>query len=44
VVAAALAAKADLIVSGDRHLLVLDSHQDIRILTPAQAVQLIAVP
>ena len=38
VVAAAVAAAADLIVSGDRHLLVLRGHQNIPILTPAEAV------
>lgn len=38
VLACALAAHADLIVSGDRDLLVLDRFQDIRILTAAQAL------
>lgn len=42
VIAAAVAAEADLIVSGDRHLLALGSHQSIRILTPAEAIRLIA--
>ena len=38
VIACALAAKADLIVSGDRHLLDLgDSYQGIPIVTPAEA-------
>ena len=37
VIAAAVAAHAELIVSGDRHLLDLGSHQDIRIVTPAEA-------
>lgn len=41
VIAAAIAAQADIIVSGDRHLLTLGTHQDIRILTPAQALALI---
>lgn len=42
VLGTALAAKADLIVSGDRHLLDLGgSYQNIRIATPAEAVQLI---
>jgi putative PIN family toxin of toxin-antitoxin system len=42
VIAAALAAQANLIVSGDRHLLDLGgSYQGIRIATPADAVQLI---
>lgn len=43
VLASALAAQADLIVSGDRHLLSLGgSYQGIAIVTPAQAVQRIA--
>lgn len=43
VLACALAAQADLIVSGDKHLLGLGSHyQGIAIVTPAQAVQRIA--
>lgn len=42
VIACALAARADLIVSGDRHLLDLDEHhQSIRVVSPAQAVSLI---
>lgn len=42
VLACALAAKADLIVSGDRkHLLPLSSYQGIRIVEPATALQLI---
>lgn len=44
VLAAAVAAQADLIVSGDCHLLVLGTHQGIRIISPAEAVQLIATP
>lgn len=40
VLACAVAARADLIVSGDKHLLGLgDNYQGIAILTPAQAVQ-----
>jgi len=40
VLACALAAQADLIVSGDKHLLGLGgSHRGIAIVTPAQAVQ-----
>jgi uncharacterized protein len=40
VFACALAAQADLIVSGDRHLLgISDNYQGIAIATPAQAVQ-----
>lgn len=41
VVAAAVAAGTDLIVSGDRHLLALGAHGAIRIVTPAAALQLI---
>lgn len=42
VIAAAIAARADLIVSGDRHLLALGSHHNIRIVAPAEALRLIA--
>lgn len=43
VLACAIAAQADLIVSGDRHLLGLGGHyQSIAIVSPAQAVQQIA--
>jgi len=43
VLACALAAQADLIVSGDRHLLGLGGHyQGIAIMSPAQAMQRIA--
>ena len=38
VLACALGAKAELIVSGDRHLLDLQEHQGIRIVTAAEAV------
>lgn len=38
VIAAAIAAHADLIVSGDSDLLSMGQHQDIPIVTPAQAV------
>jgi predicted nucleic acid-binding protein len=38
VIAAAVAARADLIVSGDRDLLALGSHQTIGIVTPADAI------
>ena len=42
VLACALAAQADLIVSGDKHLLKLGGqYQGIAIVTPAQAVQLV---
>lgn len=42
VLACALAAKAEIIVSGDRHLLDLKEHQGIRIVTGAEAVRVIA--
>lgn len=42
VIAAALAAGADCIVSGDADLLSMESHQGIPIITAAQAVQRIA--
>ncbi len=42
VIAAAIAAEADFIVSGDRHLLKLGTHQGIRIVTPAEAVAAIS--
>lgn len=38
VIATAIAAHADLIVSGDSDLLSMGQHQDISIVTPAQAV------
>jgi putative PIN family toxin of toxin-antitoxin system len=41
VIAAAVAAEADLLVSGDGHLLALGSHRNIRIVTPADAARLI---
>ena len=42
VLACALAGNADLIVSGDKHLLGLGGeYQSIRIVTPAEAIQLI---
>ncbi len=41
VLACALAAQADLIVSGDRHLLQLQRHQDIPIVKAAEALRLI---
>lgn len=43
VIAAALAAKADLVVSGDRHLLSMQSYQGIGIVSVAQAVQRIGM-
>ena len=42
VLACALAAQVDLIVSGDNDLLVLKQFQEIRIVTPAQAVKVIS--
>jgi uncharacterized protein len=42
VIAAAIAAQADLIVSGDKHLLDLQSHRGIRIVPPAEAVRIVA--
>lgn len=42
VIAAAITARAQLIVSGDRHLLELESHRGIRIVNAAQALELIA--
>ncbi|CAN5640700.1 hypothetical protein BH10PSE6_BH10PSE6_12440 [soil metagenome] len=43
VIAAGVAAHAELIVSGDRHLLDLGSHRDIRIVTPAEALRLVEI-
>jgi predicted nucleic acid-binding protein len=44
VLARALAAQAEMVVSGDKHLLDLGGHyQNIPIVTPAQAVQLIGI-
>jgi putative PIN family toxin of toxin-antitoxin system len=42
VLACAIAARADLVVSGDRHLTALKTHRGIRILTPAQALDIVA--
>lgn len=42
VLACAIAARADLVVSGDRHLIALETHRGIRILTPAQALDIVA--
>jgi putative PIN family toxin of toxin-antitoxin system len=42
VLACAIAAQADLIVSGDRHLLDLKEHQGIRIVTVVEAVRAIS--
>jgi uncharacterized protein len=42
VLACALAARADLIVSGDKDLLVLKAHQRMRIVNAAEALRIIA--
>lgn len=42
VIGTALAAKADLIVTGDRPLLSVAGHQEIRIVSVSQALQIIA--
>ena len=42
VVAAAVAAQADLIVTGDRDLLALGSHGELSIVTPADALRMVA--
>lgn len=42
VLACALSAKTEIIVSGDRHLLDLQEHQGIRIVTAAQAMDVVA--
>jgi putative PIN family toxin of toxin-antitoxin system len=44
VIAAAMAGQADIIASGDRHLLGLGTHQNIRILPPAAVLALITQP
>ena len=44
VIACAIAAHAELIVSGDRDLLVLKAHESIRIVDAADALRLIAKP
>lgn len=43
VLACALAAKAEIIVSGDRHLLDLKEYQGVRIVTVAEAVRVISL-
>ncbi len=43
VLACAVAAKADYVVSGDPHLLKLEQFRDIPIVTPAQAVEQLAL-
>ena len=42
VLACALAARAEIIVSGDRHLLDLKEHQGIRVLTVTEAAKITA--
>jgi putative PIN family toxin of toxin-antitoxin system len=42
VLACALAAQANLIVSGDRHLLAIARFQDIPIVKPAEAVKIVS--
>jgi putative PIN family toxin of toxin-antitoxin system len=41
VIAACVAAAADLLVSGDRHLLTVGQHRGTRVVTPAEALRLI---
>lgn len=41
VLACALGAKAEIIVSGDRHLLDLEEHRGIRVVTAAEAVRIV---
>jgi putative PIN family toxin of toxin-antitoxin system len=41
VLAACVAAEADLLVSGDRHLLTIGHHLGTRVVTPAEALRLI---
>jgi predicted nucleic acid-binding protein len=41
IVATAVRANADLLVTGDRHLLSLGSHEGIRIVTPRQFLDLL---
>jgi putative PIN family toxin of toxin-antitoxin system len=41
IVATAVKAKADFIVTGDRHLLALGSHESIRIVTPREFLDLL---
>lgn len=44
ILATALAAKADLLVSGDDDLLTLESYEGIEIVTPAEALRRISPP
>jgi putative PIN family toxin of toxin-antitoxin system len=44
VIAAAVAANADLLISGDRHLLALGTHAGTRIISPAAAMQALIQP
>ncbi len=43
VIAAAVEARVDFIVSGDRHLLTIGTHRGIRIVTPIDALSTVAV-
>jgi putative PIN family toxin of toxin-antitoxin system len=43
VLAGAVAAGAELVVSGDRHLLALGTHQGVRIIAPAEALRIITL-
>ncbi len=42
VIAAAIAAQADLVITGDKALLAVGRYEDIRIVSPAEAIGLIA--
>lgn len=42
VIAAAVAAQADLVITGDRDLLTLGTHGEIRVVTAAEALHLVA--
>lgn len=44
VIEAALAAKAEVVVSGDRHLLALKTFRDMRIMTPASLIEELSSP
>lgn len=41
VIAAAVAAGADLLISGDRHVLALGTHAGVRIVSPAEALRVL---
>jgi putative PIN family toxin of toxin-antitoxin system len=44
VIEAALAANAEVVVSGDRHLLDLKTFRDTRIMTPASLIEVLSSP